>query len=196
MTRSGSPSGRTNRGSTTQDRTRIEDYIMAGWADQVSVDNSFATAWDDGVMLASRRTWWRIAAQLEDQLLRPTVSARSENKRPPREKPVLKATGPGQVCSWDITNLYSPWRGKTYKALQHRPQTLRHRPVLTRRSPQRLLETALGRTRSRPAVLLRAEPAPFPSPTHHTGPSHSHRNQPPGNKNTPTTHPLTPHSLT
>ncbi|TDL31240.1 IS3 family transposase, partial [Arthrobacter nitrophenolicus] len=67
-------------------------------------------------MLASRRTWWRIAAQIEDQMLRPTVPTKSENKCPPRDKPVLKATGPGQVWSWDITDLYSPWRGKTYKA--------------------------------------------------------------------------------
>lgn len=26
------------------------------------------------------------------------------------------ASGPGQVWSWDITDLYSPWRGKTFKA--------------------------------------------------------------------------------
>ena len=99
-----------------QDRGRIEEYILGGWADQVSVDHSFATAWDDGVMLACRRTWWRIAAQVQDQMLRPTVPTKSENKRPPRDKPVLQATGPGQVWSWDITDLYSPWRGKTYKA--------------------------------------------------------------------------------
>lgn len=29
---------------------------------------------------------------------------------------MLKATGPGQVWSWDITDLYSPWRGKVFKA--------------------------------------------------------------------------------
>jgi len=80
------------------------------------VDHSYAAAWDKGVMLASRRTWWRIAAQIEDQMLRPTIPTRSGNKRPPREKPVMVATGPGQVWSWDITDLYSPWRGKSFKA--------------------------------------------------------------------------------
>ncbi|WP_328992389.1 DDE-type integrase/transposase/recombinase [Kribbella sp. NBC_01245] len=30
--------------------------------------------------------------------------------------PVLEATGPGQVWSWDITDLRSPWRGITFKA--------------------------------------------------------------------------------
>lgn len=101
---------------STNDRDRIAEYILDGWADQVSVDHSYAAAWDKGVILASRRTWWRVAAQIEDQMLRPAIPTRSGNKRPPREKPVIKATGPGQVWSWDITDLYSPWRGKSFKA--------------------------------------------------------------------------------
>lgn len=97
------------------DRAQIGGLILAGWACQNSVDHSFATAWDAGVMLASRRSWWRIAAQIEDQMLRPKVPTRRE-KRQPHDKPVLKATGPGQVWSWDITDLYSPWWGKVFKA--------------------------------------------------------------------------------
>ena len=99
---------------STADQERIGELILAGWAQQNSVDHTFATAWDAGVMLASRRSWWRIAAQLEDQMLRPTIPTRKE-RRQPRNKPVLKATGPGQVWSWDITDLYSPWRGKVFK---------------------------------------------------------------------------------
>lgn len=79
------------------------------------MDHSFATAWDAGVMLASRRTWWRIAAEIEDQLLRPKIPTRKD-RRQPRNKPVLRATGPGQVWSWDITDVFSPWRGKVFKA--------------------------------------------------------------------------------
>lgn len=97
------------------DRERILERILAGWAKEVSVDHAFATAWDAGVMLASRRTWWRLAAQIEDQMLRPKIPTRKQ-RRQPRNKPVLKATGPGQVWSWDITDLYSPWRGKVFKA--------------------------------------------------------------------------------
>lgn len=97
------------------DRERISEYIMAGWAGQNSVDHSFATAWDGGVMLASRRTWWRIASDIEDQMLRPKACTR-QDQRKARHKPVLKATGSGQVWSWDITDLYSPWRGKVFKA--------------------------------------------------------------------------------
>jgi len=49
-------------------------------------------------------------------MLRPAIPTKRENKQRRSEKPVVKATGPGQVWSWDITDLYSPWRGKAFKA--------------------------------------------------------------------------------
>ncbi|MEI2621678.1 MAG: DDE-type integrase/transposase/recombinase [Candidatus Nanopelagicales bacterium] len=95
----------------------IAARIAAGWQSGASVDHSFATAWDDAVMLASRRSWWRIAAQIPDQSSRPIAPTRRSNtNRVPRAAPVLEATGPGQVWSWDITDLPSPWRGVAYKA--------------------------------------------------------------------------------
>lgn len=97
------------------DREEIAGHILAAWAQQNSVDHAFATAWDAGIMLGSRRTWWRIAAEVEDQMLRPKAPSRNQ-RRAPRNKPVLKASGPGQVWSWDITDLYSPWRGVVFKA--------------------------------------------------------------------------------
>jgi transposase InsO family protein len=97
------------------DRDRIIEHVLAGWAQQNSVDHAFASAWDAGVMLGSARTWWRIAAEIEDQMLRPQIPTR-KSRRQARQAPVLKATGPGQVWSWDITDLYSPWRGKVFKA--------------------------------------------------------------------------------
>ena len=97
------------------DRERIEEYILAGWAKEVSVDHSFAAAWDAGVMLASRRSWWRIAQALEQQVLRPTIPTK-KGQRTPREKPVVTATRPGQAWSWDITDLLTPWRGVVFKA--------------------------------------------------------------------------------
>ena len=93
----------------------IEEKITAGWEQGVSVDYSFATAWDDSVMLASRRTWWRIARRIEDQTARP-VSATRRGSKTPREAPVLKATGPNQIWSWDITDLHGPWRRTSFKA--------------------------------------------------------------------------------
>lgn len=97
------------------DRAAIGNEIVAGWLAGLSVDQSFASAWDDGVMLGSRRSWWRIAATIDDQSTRPICPTRSTN-RTPRPAPVLKATGPQQIWSWDITDLRSPWRGVAFKA--------------------------------------------------------------------------------
>jgi putative transposase len=99
------------------DRALIRDEILAGWLAGVSVDHAFASAWDQGVMLASRRSWWRIAAAIADQSVRPVAPTRSTSRTPrPVPVPVLKATGPQQIWSWDITDLRSPWRGVSFKA--------------------------------------------------------------------------------
>ncbi|MBC7631268.1 DDE-type integrase/transposase/recombinase [Aeromicrobium sp.] len=97
------------------DRGVVQQRIAAAWAAGNSVDHAFATAWDGGVMLASRRSWWRIAADMPDQSGRPVAPTR-RGTTTPREMPVLEASGPGQVWSWDITDLRSPWRGKAFKA--------------------------------------------------------------------------------
>lgn len=97
------------------DRVAIAEKVTNGWADGHSVDHTFASAWDEGVMLASRRSWWRIASDVEDQSARPLVPTR-RGSATPRAAPVLVATGPGQVWSWDITDLRSPWRGVAFKA--------------------------------------------------------------------------------
>ncbi|OHU98141.1 IS3 family transposase, partial [Mycobacterium talmoniae] len=98
------------------DRAAIQELIGAGWTDGVSVDHAFANAWDAGIMLASRRTWWRIAADIDDQSDRPVAPTRARGGTPMRPAPVLQATAPGQVWSWDITDLRTPWRGVSFKA--------------------------------------------------------------------------------
>ncbi|MEZ5084923.1 MAG: hypothetical protein R2722_01255 [Tessaracoccus sp.] len=102
--------GPTSLGSVRPIGEKIAGFILAGWAAGNSVDHAFATAWDQGIMLGARRSWWRIAAEIEEQMLRPAVPV-SKQRRAPRNKPVLKATGPEQVWRRDITDLYSPWRG-------------------------------------------------------------------------------------
>lgn len=97
------------------EREAIEERILAGWSQGESVDHSFASAWDEGVMLGSRRSWWRIARELEDQTLRPKIPTHTGQKTP-RPVPVVTATAPGQAWSWDITDLFSPWRGIVFKA--------------------------------------------------------------------------------
>lgn len=98
------------------DRAQMADRIAAGWARGHSVDHTFAQAWDEGVMLGSRRSWWRVAARIPDQSARPVAPTGRGSTRPPRQAPVLVATGPGQVWSWDITDLRSAWRGICFKA--------------------------------------------------------------------------------
>ena len=97
------------------DQTVMAAQITASWQAGHSVDHAFASSWDAGVMLAARRSWWRIAATIDDQSSRPVTPRRSRNAAP-RPAPVLKATGPNQIWSWDITDLYSPWRGSSFKA--------------------------------------------------------------------------------
>jgi len=97
------------------DRAVIIEKITAGWRAGQSVDHCFASCWDDGVMIASRRSWWRVAATIADQSARPVTPRRAGNTNP-RTAPVLKATGPKQVWSWDITDLRTPWRGVAFKA--------------------------------------------------------------------------------
>lgn len=100
-----------------RDRAAIAVCITSSWRAGTSVDKAFADAWDNGVMLGSRRSWWRIAADMPDQSARPRIPTRRSNtNRTPRHAPVLTATGPMQVWSWDITDLPSPWRGVAFKA--------------------------------------------------------------------------------
>lgn len=80
------------------DRELIRERILLAWSERQSVDYAFATTWDEGIMVASRRTWWRIAECIEDQSLRPLVPSRKD-KRAPRNAPVLKASAPGKVWS-------------------------------------------------------------------------------------------------
>lgn len=58
--------------------------------------------------MGSSRTWHRIAADLD-------ARPRATRTRPAREKPVVTATGPGQVWSWDITDLKSPFSRVAFK---------------------------------------------------------------------------------
>ena len=51
----------------------IAEKITAGWTKGHAVDHTFASVWDEGVMLAARRSWWRIAADITDQSARPIV---------------------------------------------------------------------------------------------------------------------------
>lgn len=97
------------------DRAVIAALIQLAWIAGNSVDYAFATAWDAGIMIASRRSWWRIAGDL-DQATRPVAPTKGTGTSKKRAKPVVVAKAPGQVWSWDITDLKSPYTRKTFKA--------------------------------------------------------------------------------
>lgn len=46
-----------------------------------SVDPCFATVWDEGLVLASRRVWWCIPAQIEEQLLGLKIQTQQQNRK-------------------------------------------------------------------------------------------------------------------
>lgn len=98
---------------TDTERHTAEERILAAWETGNSVDHAFAAAWDEQVVVGTRRTWWRIALRL-DQALRPVKPTRSRTSGK-RERPELLATGPNQVWSWDITDFKGRYRGQVFK---------------------------------------------------------------------------------
>lgn len=80
------------------------------WAGE-SVSTVWASAFDQGVYVGSRRTWYRIAA-------------RHGRTRPPRRRtttprpvPRVQASRPHQAWCWDVTLLPTPVRGEHYAAV-------------------------------------------------------------------------------
>lgn len=100
---------------STQDRKRIEVLINDSWVVGDSVDAAFATAWDAGLMLASRRSWWRIAAEMNQKNRPELPTTRRGQGSTRRRAPQVVATGPGQVWSWDITDVKSPYTRVAFK---------------------------------------------------------------------------------
>lgn len=74
-----------------------------------SVAQTWATLLDEGTYLCSMSTMHRI---LRENSL--AGERRNQAKHPPRTRPELVATAPGQVWSWDITKLRGPTRGVYY----------------------------------------------------------------------------------
>jgi putative transposase len=64
---------------------------------------------DKGVYLGSIRTFYRVLSRNEEVRER-----RLQARRPAIVAPVLEATGPNQVWTWDISRLAGPYQGKWY----------------------------------------------------------------------------------
>ena len=91
------------------ERARVLAVLTeARFADK-AVAQSWAVLLDEGTYLCSMSTMHRI--------LRANSLAgerRRQATHPPRKKPELLATGPGEIWSWDITKLRGPTRGVYY----------------------------------------------------------------------------------
>jgi putative transposase len=74
-----------------------------------SVAQVWATILDEGTYLCSESTMYRILREAGGVRER-----RRQATHPPRTRPELVATGPGQVWSWDITKLHGPTKGVYY----------------------------------------------------------------------------------
>jgi putative transposase len=68
-----------------------------------------ATLLTAGIYLASVRTFYRILAAMDEVRER-----RAQRRHPTPVKPVVRATGPNQVWTWDITKIAGPTAGVFY----------------------------------------------------------------------------------
>jgi len=96
--------------------TVAEEEVIVWWltAEQwlaTSIGELFTIAWDAGVYVGSRRSWYRVARR---QVL-PQRPPRRVATHPPRAIPELVATAPDQVWSWDITKLPARYRGHSFE---------------------------------------------------------------------------------
>lgn len=94
---------------TDAERQRVLGVLTSDRFVDKSVAQAWATLLDQGTYLCSVSTMHRI--------LRANGAAgerRAQATHPPRTKPELVATRPGQVWSWDITKLRGPDRGLYY----------------------------------------------------------------------------------
>lgn len=99
---------------TGAERALVAERVLAAWRAGDSVDQAYASAWDEGIYVGSQRTWWRIAAGM-DQAGRPAGPGGRPGRARDRPAPRLLATGPNQVWSWDITDFKGPYGRQVFK---------------------------------------------------------------------------------
>jgi putative transposase len=102
---------RSERWLTSADEAVIVAWLTAEQWRTTSIGELFTIAWDAGVYVGSRRSWYRVAVRY----ILPQRPPRRVAKHPPRAIPELVATAPNQVWSWDITKLPSRFRGRSFE---------------------------------------------------------------------------------
>lgn len=97
-----------------KDEEEVMARINAAWAKGESVQQAFATSWDEGVYLGSRRQWYRIANRIADQQARPRVPTQRRGSK--RSAPIVEAHAAGDVWVWDISDVKGVFVGCVFKA--------------------------------------------------------------------------------
>lgn len=91
------------------ERKQVLDVLTGERFCDKSVAQTWATLLDEGTYLCSMATMHRILRENHC-----AGERRRQATHPPRTKPELVATRPGQIWSWDITKLKGPDRGVYY----------------------------------------------------------------------------------
>jgi putative transposase len=97
------------RALRSDERQAILDVLHAPRFQDRSPTEAYATLLDEGVYLASERTFYRLLAAAGE-----TAERRDQLVHPTYHKPELLATRPNEVWTWDITKLLGPTKWTSF----------------------------------------------------------------------------------
>lgn len=98
------------RALAAAERAEILALLRAPEYVDLAPREAYATLLDAGRRLCGPRTMYRLLARSGE-----TRERRDQRVHPPLAKPVLRATGPNQVWSWDITKIPGPARRQYFQ---------------------------------------------------------------------------------
>jgi putative transposase len=97
------------RALAAAERAAILDALHSPRFADLAPDEVWAVLLDEGTCLGSVSSYYRVLREAGESRER-----RRQATHPARVKPELVATGPDQVCSWDITKLHGPVKWAYY----------------------------------------------------------------------------------
>ena len=95
---------------TDIEQNQIVEHLARDDLADLSVGEAFAVVLDEGTYIASRRSWYRVAAAHKL-----AGDRRRTATHPPKTVPEQVAYAVGDLWSWDITKLPTPIRGAFYE---------------------------------------------------------------------------------
>jgi putative transposase len=97
------------RALSVEERARVLEILNSERFADESPAHVWATLLDEGVYLASQRTFYRVLADHEQ-----TGERRAQATHPPHVRPELLAEAPNRVWTWDITKIQGPSKWTFY----------------------------------------------------------------------------------